>query len=553
MKLNAAIANSLWTAANLRALIRFRHALKCPAQTQRQLLRRTLTRNADSAFGRAHHFAEIKTYEDFASRVPLANYEDIEPWIERIVGGEKRVLTTEPVTRLIPTSGSTSARKLIPFTEGLQRQFNAAISPWIADLFLQIPTVMFGPAYWSITPALQSQLSEISAVPIGFDADTDYLGAKLKRLVNATMAVPSELRLLGEREVFQYFTLLCLLRQRDLRLISIWHPSFLCSLLDALPSHWENLLEDMRNGGCQYSDALPPKVCAALKLQPLPGRAKELQAADLRKPETIWPSLKTISCWGDGAAELALADLRSRFSNVFFQSKGLLATEAFVTIPFSGLKPVAVCSHFFEFIDDHGRTHLAHELSRNEAYEVVITTAGGLWRYRLRDSVQVTGFVGKTPSLRFLGRSGNVSDLFGEKLSEAFVAKVIQQTIGTLRTNPRFVLLAPEKDAAGWHYTFYIEGQPGNQCGECLDELLRANPHYAYCRDMGQLQALRVFRIKARGHETFLAHETTSGQRLGEVKPCYLSKRTDWSWRFEGEYAPSTDRQALFFTAATHC
>jgi hypothetical protein len=118
MNLSAAIANSLWTASNVPALIQFRRALNRPTETQMQLLRGYLTRNADTAYGNAHGFGKIKNYEEFSRKVPLADYDDIEPWIARIMRGENRVLTSEPVTRLIPTSGSSGARKLIPFTAG---------------------------------------------------------------------------------------------------------------------------------------------------------------------------------------------------------------------------------------------------------------------------------------------------------------------------------------------------------------------------------------------------------------------------------------------------
>ena len=170
--------------------------------------------------------------KNFAKRVPLMDYEDFEPWIERIRRGEANVLTREPVTRLVPTSGSTGARKLIPFTAGLQREFNAAIGPWLIDLLRQSPGIASGPAYWSVTPVMGNAEPEDSAVPIGFDADTAYLGGTRQRLANVVMAVPDELRFIKDMEVFRYVTLLCLLHQRELRLISVWHPSFLSLLLD---------------------------------------------------------------------------------------------------------------------------------------------------------------------------------------------------------------------------------------------------------------------------------------------------------------------------------
>jgi hypothetical protein len=135
MNITTAIANSLWLASSLPASARFRLALHRPAETQTQLLRDYLIRNSDTAFGRAYGFAEIKSYEEYARRVPLNGYDDFKPWIEQIRRGENRVLTAEPITHLVPTSGSSGARKLIPFTAGLQREFNRAIGAWIADLY----------------------------------------------------------------------------------------------------------------------------------------------------------------------------------------------------------------------------------------------------------------------------------------------------------------------------------------------------------------------------------------------------------------------------------
>jgi len=536
VNLKAAIANSLWSATNLSSYLQFRRALQQPEIAQHKLLQTYLDQNVQTAFGQAHDFNSIRSYKNFTKRVPLMDYEDLEPWVERIRRGESNVLTREPVTRLVPTSGSTGPRKLIPFTAGLQREFNVAIGPWLIDLLRQSPGIGRGPAYWSVTPVLGSAGPEDSAVPIGFDADTAYLGGTRQRLANNVMAVPDELRLVKDMEVFRYVTLLCLLRQRELRLISVWHPSFLTLLLDALYTNWQELLTDIRSGQCKHADKLPPVVFTALKLHPLPQRADELRCANLQKPETLWPRLKLISCWGDGSAGFAAASLKKLFPNVMLQPKGLLATEAFVTIPFAGLQPVAVQSHFFEFVDDSGAVHRVHELRSGETYEVVVTTAGGLWRYRLRDSVRVTGFIGQTPALQFLGRNGNVSDLFGEKLSEAFVTQAIHETLATLDITPSFFLLAPDEDAAGCRYTLYIEGKPPGHLAETLDDTFRRNPHYAYCRDLGQLQPVRLYAIAERGYETYTKRQATLGARLGDIKPTTFSRTAGWSEFFPGDY-----------------
>jgi len=534
MNFSAAIANSLWGLANVPAYLRFRRALSEPGVAQRRRLHSYLETNANTAFGLEHRLAEIRTYEQFAKRVPVRDYEEHLPWVERIRQGEPHVLTRELVTHLVPTSGSTSARKLIPFTRGLQREFNAGIAPWLCDLYRQMPGLAGGPAYWSITPALQDRETASSAVPIGFDSDTAYLGGGRKRLVDAIMAVPSAVQHVQSLEAFRYATLLALLRCRELRLISVWHPSFLSLLLDALSVHWEQLLEDVTSGRCFCSEMFPESVRRELSSSPMPNRARELRRLDSLNAEALWPKLRLISCWGDGAAALSLEELRRRFSHARFQAKGLLATEAFVTLPFGAHWPLAINTHFFEFMDDAGQIHLADGLREGGEYEIVVTTAGGLWRYRLGDRVTVDGWVKRTASLRFLGRGGNVSDRFGEKLSEAFVAGALSKLFRD--GAPRFALLAPDEDATGCRYTLYLEGAPRPDCLEELDRTLRHNPQYAWCRDLGQLLAPRMFVIRSDAYQRFAERQAAGGARLGDIKPSPLSRLSGWSQIFAGSY-----------------
>ena len=532
MKPIAALANCAWLTASLPAWLRFRRALGRPAETQQRILGSLLNANAGSAYGRAHGFGEIRSYAEFRERVPVADYEDLEPWIARIMRGEAGVLTREPVTRLVPTSGSSGGRKLIPFTAAFQNEINAAIGPWMVDLCREHPSVPFGPAYWSISPAIPASADEKSAVPIGFDDDSAYLGGIKQRLAEATFAVPSALRQIADIECARYLTLLCLLRAPELRLVSVWHPSFLALLLDALPVWWEELLDDLARGGCRRAGALPPEIRTA----PQPRRANELRRANPANPQTLWPRLRVVSCWRDGQAALAAADLKRRLPHVTIQAKGLLATEAFVSIPFGGHHPIAVTSHFFEFADANGETLLAHELRRGESYAVIVSTSGGLWRYRLGDLVEVDGFVAATPSLRFLGRGASVSDLCGEKLAETFVTRAIEAACAACGFAPRFAMLAPEADAAGrWSYTLFAEGELPPELPERLDGELRKNPHYALCRDLSQLGPLRCFQIANGAYQTFCNARVSEGRRLGDIKPQSLSTRTDWRSHFAAD------------------
>ena len=66
-----------------------------------------------------------------------------------------------------------------------------------------------------------------------------------KRLVDAVMAVPGDVRHIADVDAFRFATLCHLLRRRDLRLISVWHPSFLELLLDTTSERWHELTSEL--------------------------------------------------------------------------------------------------------------------------------------------------------------------------------------------------------------------------------------------------------------------------------------------------------------------
>jgi hypothetical protein len=534
-----------WIALNAPGYARFRSALSAPEAVQRSLLRRYLRDNSNTAFGRAHGFSGIRTPEEYQARVPLSSWEDVAPWVERIAAGESAVLTRSPVRALEPTSGSSAAAKRIPYTAGMQREIRRAVAPWIFDLYKDRPRLALGCAYWSITPVALDEEDGASAVRVGFEEDAEYLGGFWRRLVDSTLAVPGAVRHVWHVESFRYVTLLFLLRRSDLALVSVWHPSFLTLLMGALPELWDRLLTDIDRGTLRPPTPLPSAVqnVLASRLSPLPRRAAELRAVRPDEPARIWPRLALLSCWGDAHAALHLPELRRAFPGVEIQPKGLLATEAFVTVPFAGKTPLAIRSHFFEFLpEEGGAPRLAHELEPGRVYSVVVTTGGGLYRYRLGDRVEMTGLAGRTPSLRFLGREGHTSDLRGEKLHEGFVAGVLERVFQRLALAPRFALLAPEvpaDPAAAPEYVLYleVEGEPPAFLSRTLDEELAANPHYRAAVALGQLAPASTFLIEKNGFPLYLEACRAQGQRLGDVKPLALSPRTGWRRVFPGRFS----------------
>jgi hypothetical protein len=261
----------------------------------------------------------------------------------------------------------------------------------------------------------------------------------------------------------------------------------------------------------------------------------------------VWPNLRVISCWNTGPSEIYAARLQALFPQVEIHGKGLIAAEAFVSLPFEvGCDPVvAIRSHFLEFQNpDNGSVHLAHQLARGQTYRVIVTTGSGLYRYSLGDLVQVTGFVDEAPCLRFLGREGNVSDYFGEKLNGCFVQQAVARSFEIQRITARFFLLAPVISEEGARYVLFLETDPhANLEGlsETLDRLLRENPHYDHCRHLGQLAACGVFLIDPAGRDGATCHNDemlARGLKLGEIKLTPLDSRTGWESRFRGRFSP---------------
>jgi hypothetical protein len=493
--------NLAWWLSRAPGARRFRAALSDPAQAQHALLMRLLRRHAGTAFGREHGFREMRSVDDFQRRVPLADYDAHEHWIGRVRQGEAQVLTADPVTHLVPTSGSSAAAKLIPFTSGLQREFAAAIGPWIFDLYRRRPALMAGPAYWSITPAVDPPDLE-SAVPVGFGEDTEYLGGRWRGLVESTLAVPPSVARLRDPAEHRRATLVALLRTRHLRLMSVWHPSWLGLLMEAMQRDWNELLA-----------AIPERA-----------RVAELEQCGPSECRQIWPKLGLISCWADGPAAVSLPTIRRRFPGVPIQPKGLLATEAVVTIPLGESRPLAVGSHFFEFLDDAGEIRLARDLVEGGEYSVVVTTGGGLYRYRLGDRVRVRSFVAATPALEFLGKEDGISDLRGEKLSEGFVAGMLPSLLDEHRLVADLAMLVPAADGLVGSYTLLVESpEPVPEgCAASLESRLRENPHYRCCVDHGQLEPATIERVPSGAFQRYAAWCQERGARLGQIKPRVL-------------------------------
>jgi len=532
----------MWLGLSAKGALRHHFATFNTEKTQRRLLQRIISENSEVWYGSEYGFNRINSYEEFAERVPIALYSHFEPLVQRIARGEKSVLSSGVPVCFEPTSGSTSAGKLIPYTPELQSEFQNGIDPWISNMLRHNLHLLTGRAYWSISPVMSSPGETSGGIPVGFESDLSYLHPVVGRYYSRCMAVPTSVGELEQRDVFRYCTAAFLLAADDLRFVSVWNPTFLLLILSAVEERWEEIAADMQSGILTLPDGVPGKLAESLqrKWRKDTERASVLKSVlsrELRNGyQDVWPHLKVISCWADGASQGAFRELSVLFPGTKLIPKGLLATEGIVSIPLEphSTSVLALTSHFFEFVSESGKVFPAWKLKTGERYSVLLTTGGGLYRYMLGDIVEVTGFARSCPLLRFTGRQ-NVSDLYGEKLHESHVEEIVRKLFPDKLP---FVFLAPAAPKAD-HYTLYISevDLDTSVVRDVVERGLCTNVHYDYCRRLGQLNRveIRVLPMSSvEAHRHYLEACTARGIKTGDIKPSFLEHQWNWFERLTG-------------------
>jgi len=98
-----------------------------PIECQDRVFKKLINAGQHCIYGKAHKFKGIGSYKDFQKHVPIIDYEDIRPLIERISKGEKNVLWPGLPIYFAKTSGTTSGTKYIPITrDSIPNHLNSA-------------------------------------------------------------------------------------------------------------------------------------------------------------------------------------------------------------------------------------------------------------------------------------------------------------------------------------------------------------------------------------------------------------------------------------------
>jgi hypothetical protein len=467
----------------------FTQALEHPGRAQRDLLARILADNRDSPFGREHDFASCHNLDGFRAHVPIRFDADFAEAIAATAQDGKPHLTSEAPLAFERTGGSSGGAKLVPYNPALLASFRSATLVWLDGVLARFPQIMRGRFYATISPATRAPEITASGVPIGLPSDAAYLGEALAGHFLALLAVPPQLGLISDPHEWRIATLAALIEAEDLTFVSLWSPTFLLALIDSLPG-------------------LAEPVAARLS-PPANARFVAALADGAVDAARLWPHLACISCWTDGASAAFARALAERFPQARIDPKGVLATEAPITLTYgmTAARIPALSQCVTEFVDGSGAPHLCDGLVPGETYRAVITTTGGLYRYDIGDLFRCHATGGGVPELEFIGRARLTCDLVGEKLEDGFVAQLLAGLPA---------VLAPRTDLRG--YELLIDA--GSDIPISMDAIehgLACNPQYAYARKIGQLEALALRRV-ADLPGTLIAHGIAAERMMGDIK-----------------------------------
>ncbi|KAJ8759413.1 hypothetical protein K2173_006933 [Erythroxylum novogranatense] len=427
-------------------------------QIQEQVLEEILKKNAYTqylmAFLNGH-----SDKENFKNRVPIVNYEDIKPFIERIADGEpSTIICAHPITELLTSSGTSGGRpKMMPSTaQDLDRK----------TFFYNLLVPVINKYFYGLDQGKAMQLLFVKpelSTPSGLKARpvlTSYFksGHFTHRPFNRynVYTSPDEIILCPDSKQSMYCHLLCGLLQRDevLRAGAIFASAFLRAI-KFLEEYWRELCSNIKEG--RISDWITDLGCRNAVSSILTGPNAEL--ANLIEHECsstswegiikkLWPKTKYIDVVITGSMAQYIPMLE-------FYCGGILWSPSCMALlnPSDVSYTIVPNMAYFEFLpvskdhrelqdiqgtdvsdqncgdeEDEKRSMETVDLADVKLgyyYELVVTTFTGLYRYRVGDILMATGFYNNAPQFRFVQRRNVVLSIDTDKTSEEDLLKAV--------------------------------------------------------------------------------------------------------------------------------
>lgn len=501
------------------SLERLKASVRDADKMQTKFLLDWLNENRDTEFGRRYGFARINSIQEYQKKVPLSAYEDYTGDIDRIIAGEKNILTARGTVYFCISSGTVCDEKYIPITEyDLEAHYiymYGAIFGQIREYYRDLPeSEIFGKIF-QIGEFAKTYMSDGTMDGIRSGCLYQWLDRN-GEFDASDYCVPKEILFPDTLEDLLYIKARLALAERELTAIHGVFINRVTGVMEYILRNWELLLDDMEYGTVSVQISEKQRNYLAEKLPPDPERAKELrdiprvgfQKGMIRK---IWKNIKYILAIGGDSFFYYTKKMQEYADGVpihFFvyaASEGVFGLVQEVGVPDRYiLLPESV---FFEFIPagEDSAPLLMGDVETGRKYELVVTNRSGLYRYRLGDVVKVVGSYGKAPVIKFCYRRNQVINLAGEKSNQQQLDMAVKRFEERSGIEVRGYCVSGYFSEIAPGYLFYMECEKTIRNADEIFEacMCEANPEYRSCRNMGEIRRLHIEYLREGSFERY--------------------------------------------------
>ena len=443
-----------------------------PVETQKRVFEHLLKKAADTEFGKDHGFRNISSYREYAARVPVRDYEDLKPYVEKVVAGKKDILWPGKPIYFAKTSGTTSGAKYIPLTkESMPTHIDAARNAILCY----------------INDTGNSEFVDGKMIFLqGSPELEEKNGIKLGRLSGiAAHYVPGYLQ-----------------RNRM--------PSWETNTIEDWETKVEAVVDETVKEDMSVISGIPSWVQMYFE---------RLQARTGKKVGEIFPNFN-LFIYGGVNFEPYRAKFESLIGRKVDSIELFPASEGFFAFQDrqdeKGMLLQLDSGIFYEFIkadefyNENPRRYTIGEVELGINYVLIISTTAGLWAYDIGDTVQFTSLAPYRVIVS--GRIKHFISAFGEHVIAKEVEQAMQEaTAGTGVQISEFTVapqITPEGEQLPYHEWFIeFEEEPKdlNTFASALDRSLQQqNSYYLDLIEGKILQQLKISRVPANGFQQYM-------------------------------------------------
>ncbi|MDR3139216.1 MAG: GH3 auxin-responsive promoter family protein [Treponema sp.] len=510
---------------------------------QEKALRSFLADAKDTVYGKEHHFEDIlkagtpeELFAKYREQVPINEYENLRPYIDRHKKGEADVLFAGKPKMYATTSGTTKEPKWIPITERYYQEVYKVMNQlWFYALIMNKPKAFYGKTLSIVGKAIEGAAEDGTV----YGSISGISQRDIPKFMEVLHPAPADIFHIADYKA-RYYTIMRMGIEQDITLIITANPSTLIEMQNNANEFYDEYLQDIEKGTLSSRFAIPDEIRAVLekRIKPNPGRAAELRALKRQYgvvlPKHYWPHMQVVNVWFCGNTKIFFEKIKNSFPETcVFHEMGYFATECRPGIVLKSNSPdTVIFGHkvFFEFIheleleSENPRVYRMDEVKKGERYCMIVTTSAGLYRYNMNDLVEITGFLNEFPTLKMIQKVNGTVNIAGEKLHERQFVEAVHAA--EKETGSRVAFFIGFADTSKSVYKFYYEfvnaditQKKAEDFTRVLDRYLKQyNIEYESKRSSNRLKPPETALLVNESFEKFKANCIDMGYRDGQFK-----------------------------------